>query len=203
MNIFEDSILYFELTTLIFSLVCYKKFKLPFYKFFILYVITSSAVEIIGGFFAGESTFWIFNLYTFFEFLWITLIFYNLNKEKNSRKIMMYLVIIFYIIYFLSFQYIILQKYTVIILALFVTPFFFLHLKELLNSNKIMSFQKEISFWITVGFLIYYLGTVPFFSLLYIGGMQDRILFTILALIVLVTHLIFIVGLIWSKRIQK
>jgi hypothetical protein len=146
---------------------------------------------------------WFFNLYTFFEFLWVATIYFSLNKEKSSKKIIKYTSIVFYIIYFLSFQFTILQNYTVILLALFVTFFMFIHLKELLNSNKIINFKKEISFWITVGFLIYYLGTIPFFSLLYIGKMYDRILFTILSVIVIAMHLVLIGGLIWSKRIQK
>ena len=203
MEFFQNSIFYIELTTLIIYLYFFKKHRVSFYKWFIAYVFFSCLVEFIGGYYKEMDNYWIYNIYTFFEFLCITLIYYSLNKETTSRKIIIYITVIFYIIYFVSFKFEVLQNYTVLILSVFVSFFMLLYLKELLNSNKIMNFKKEISFWITVGFLIYYLGTVPFFSLLYIGGMNDRILFTMLSLIVMIAHFVFIGGLIWSNRIQK
>ena len=79
----------------------------------------------------------------------------------------------------------------------------FLYLQKLLNSSKIMNYKKVLPFWLTVGFLIYYLASVPFFSLQYLFGLYDRLLFTLLSAVVIIMHLIFIVSLIWIRPIQK
>lgn len=169
------------------------------------YIIFAVIAEIGGKILDNgiNSTLWWFNIYTFFEFSSIFGFYYFLTKNKLSKKIIVLVSFIFYVIYTLSFIYIKLQNYTVVILPFFIVPFMFMYLKELLNSNRITDYKKEIPFWLTVGFLFYYIGTVPFFSLLYIGGMYNRILFTLLTIIVIVMNIIFMGGLLWSKSIQK
>jgi hypothetical protein len=201
-NFLENTIIFLEVITLITAITLYKKYRNNFYIHFLVYLFLALIIEFIAEFYK-TNTFWIFNIYTLFEFLNIALIYYTLNKEKSSKRFIIYTSIIFYIIYFLSFEYKILQNYTVIILSLLVTPFMFLYLKELLNSNKIINYKKELPFWITVAFLIYYLGTVPFFSMLYIGEVSSRILFISLIGIVFVKNIVFIGGLLYSQRILK
>ncbi|MAD97837.1 MAG: hypothetical protein CMB99_10975 [Flavobacteriaceae bacterium] len=159
--------------------------------------------DILGELFRPTGNHWLYNIYTFFEFSTLLMIYYTLLEERFSKKLVMVLSVLFYIWYAVSFQFESLQTYSLIILGFVITTFIFLYLKELLNSNKITSFQVSLPFWISVGFLIYYLGTLPFFSLLYLGGMKDRLLFTVLETLIVVMHLIFIIGLVWSKKPLK
>lgn len=202
---FPDLIFVFESITLLIALFQFKKYKSNFYTFFILFVFFACLTELLGSLLSDgkTSTVWLYNIYTFFEFTSILGIYFFLNNGKNSKQIIILLAVIFYIIYGLSFKFVKLQNYTVIILPFFATPFMFLYLKHLLNSNQIINYKKELPFWLTVGFLIYYIGTVPFFSLLYIGGMRNRILFTLLTSIVLIMHIVFMGSLLWSKPTQK
>lgn len=200
-----DGIHILELLTLIMAIYYWRKFQSFFFSSFIAFVLFALIVEILGIIFLKKkiNSYWIYNIYTFFEFLAIIGIYYNLNKDYKSKKIIIWLSVIFYIIYFISFKFTDLQYYTVIMLPFFTTPFMFLYLKELLNSDNIINYKKEFPFWLTVGFLIYYLGTVPFFTLQYIVGLKDRILFTLLGVIVVIMHVVFIVGMVWSKPTQK
>ena len=205
MGFFADFILIVELLSLSLSLVLLSKFRSEYFYFFILFIFCADLVELLSLFYRGKrmNTYWIYNVYTFFEFTSIAAIYYHLNNEMKSKSIIIYMSVVFYCIYFSSFYFTVIQNYTVIILPFFTVPFMFLYMRELLNSNKIINYKKELPFWITVGFLIYYIGSLPFFTLQYVVGLRDRVLFTLLASVVLVMHLTFIGGLLWSKPVQK
>ncbi|WP_026775793.1 hypothetical protein [Polaribacter sp. Hel_I_88] len=200
---FGDIVFVVEILSIILSLIYLPKYKKTYYYFFIAFLVFAVLFEALGMLLSGGNNYWIYNIYTFFEFSSLIGIYYFLNTNVKSKKIIIALSIIYYIIYFISFKYVVLQKYTVIILPFFVVPFMFLYLQKLLNSSKIMNYKKVLPFWLTVGFLIYYLASVPFFSLQYLFGLYDRLLFTLLASVVIIMHLIFIISLIWIKPIQK
>jgi len=199
----EDFVIFIEVISIILSLLYLPKYKSYYYYFFIAYLIFAVLFETIGMFLKGTDNYWVYNIYTFFEFSSLIGVYYFLNTSPKSKKTIIFISVIYYLIYFISFKYVTLQNYTVIILPFFVVPFMFLYLQNLLNSSKIMNYKSVLPFWITVGFLIYYLASVPFFSLQYLFGLYDRILFTLLGIVVTIMHLIFIVSLIWIKPIQK
>jgi hypothetical protein len=203
MGTFQDSIIFFEIASLLLSLMFIKKFKSKQYYFFISYLIFAVAADYVGGLITEVSNAWVFNIYTFFEYSSVAGIYYFLNKNPFSKKVIFYMSIIFYCIYIISFIYTPLQRYTVIILHFFVVPFLFLYFQELLNSKKIINYKKQLFFWITVGLLIYYFGTLPFITLSFIGQLQTKVLFTVPGIIVVIMHLIFTVSLIWLRKAQK
>lgn len=203
MDTFQDSIIYFEIISLILALVLINSFKSKHYYFFIAYIFFAIVADGVGDYFAENGNFWVFNLYTFFEYSSVAAIYYFLNKNSFSKKVIFYSSIIFYSIYAISFIYTQLQSYTVIILHFFVVPFLFLFLQELLNSEKIINYKKQLFFWITVGLLLYYFGTLPFVTMSFIGRLQNRILFIVPAILVVIMHFIFIVNLIWLRKVRK
>jgi hypothetical protein len=203
MGTFQQSIIFFEIASLLLSLMFIKKFKSKQYYFFISYLIFAVAADFVGGLITEVSNAWVFNIYTFFEYSSVAGIYYFLNKNPFSKKVVFYMSIIFFCIYAISFIYTPLQRYTVIILHFFVVPFLFLFFQELLNSKKIINYKKQLFFWITVGLLIYYFGTLPFITLSFIGQLQTKVLFTVPGIIVVIMHLIFTVSLIWLRKVQK
>lgn len=189
-----------EVASVVCALLLYRKHKAYYFYFFMVYLASAYLADILGELYRSEGNRWLYNIYTFFEFSSIVFIYKFLLEEKFSKNILIGLAIFFYTWYAATFVFHQFEIYTVILLGFIITTIIFLYLKELLNSNKIISFQVSLPFWISVGFLIYYLGTLPFFSLLYLGGMKDRLLFTVLETLIIVMHLIFIAGLLWSKR---
>ncbi|MBL4642875.1 MAG: hypothetical protein JKY44_04700 [Flavobacteriaceae bacterium] len=199
----KEIIIYFEFATVLVALFSYQKHKQLYFKCFVAYVLVVFGFEyLIGNFFEKDNQ-GIYNIYTFFEFNLVSIIYYNLNKEKLSRLIISYLIGVFNCVYFLSFFFLILQNYTVTIGALIVSVFMIFYLKELLNSDKIIEYKREVSFWITVGMLFYYLCTIPFLALVYFIGLKGIFLFKIINIITIITHLCFIFGLLWSKRTEN
>ena len=203
METFQESIIYIEIVSLILSIMFVKSFKSKHYYFFIIYLFFAIVADGLGGYFAENGNFWVFNMYTFFEYSSVAGIYYFLNSKSFSKKVVFYASIIFYGIYAISFIYKPLQSYTVIILHFFVVPFLFLYLQELLNSEKIINYKKQLFFWITVGLLLYYFGTLPFVTMSFIGRLQNRILFIVPAILVVIMHFIFIVNLIWLRKVRK
>ena len=60
--------------------------------------------------------------------------------------------------------------------------FVFLYLRELLMSNKILNYKKHLPFWISIGFLIFYLPAIPFFTMQ--EYMVGRNLFFIISILI-------------------
>jgi len=199
----KDIIIYFEFATVLVALLKYKTHKQLYFKYFVVYVLVLLGFEyLIANFFEKDNQS-IYNIYTFFEFNLVSLIYYTLNKEKPSRMVIQYLIGVFNCVYFFSFYFLVLQNYTVTIGAIMVSVFMILYLKELLNSDKIIEYKREVSFWITIGMLFYYLGTIPFLALVYFIGLKGVFLFKIINIITIITHLCFIFGVLWSRRTEN
>lgn len=199
---FSDILIYFEFVTFFVALILFKKIKTPFYKYFLMYVSAIFIVELLASHFIEKNNFYLYNIYTFFEFNLIVLMYYSLTKEKISHTIFKYFLVIFNLIYFLSFILKSIEKYNVILLAIFISICSIVYLRELLNSNKIINYNSNLFFWITVGILLYYLPTIPLFYLIYVKSF-DTSLFYILHIFTVITHLCFIFGLLWSRKMES
>jgi len=72
---------------------------------------------------------------------------------------------------------------------------------ELLKSDKIIVFHKTLQFWISVGLLLYYSGTIPF-ALKWNRFLLPTVhnLFLINTILALAMYLTFTFGFIWSKK---
>lgn len=198
-----DYFKYIETASLLTALFYFKKYKSKFYIFFILYLFFAIIADVVGGYYSGTNNYWVFDIYTFFEFGSLFGIYYFLIENKKTRIIMSLISIVFYSILFIGIKYSILLRNAPVYMPFFIVSFIFLYLKQLLNSNQITNYKKILPFWLSVALLIFYLGGLPFFTLLYIGNLYGRILFSIVFFILLIMHIIFILSLIWSKPIQK
>lgn len=189
-----------EVLTALVAVFYVRKYKEKYFGYFLIYILVLVSFEILIALFFPKDNKHIYNIYTLFEFNLVALIYYNLNQEKFSLKSIKYIMIAFNSIYFFSFYFVNLQDYTVLIGAFLVSCFMILYLKELLNSNKIINYKVNLSFWITVGMLFYYLTTIPFLTLVYVIGLTDKLLYYIIHVITILTHICFIFGILWSQK---
>lgn len=172
--------------------------KFMFYLTILLWVIV--IVESMGVYHSvlKKNAFYIYHAYSFFEYNLIALMFLSILKNKISASIIKILMIILNIFYFLTYVYVSLQQYVTPLGSLFVSIFCILFLAELLQSDKILNYKKELSFWVTVGFLVFYLPSIPFFMML--KSMQGRGLFFIVYILVAFMNLLITYGLLCSKE---
>ncbi len=199
----KDFYFYFQYLSFVFAIVYYYKYKsYHFYKFFLVYLLNILVFDILAQTIFRENSMNLFNYYTFFEFNFFALIYYHLIKNKSTLKLMFKLIIGFNIIYFLSFFSIDLTKYTVSIEGVFNSTLIILYFKELLYSDKILNYKKQLPFWISVAFLIFYLTTIPFFALLYSKLFNSRIMFPMLYYLIIVFHLCFIYGFVTCRKME-
>jgi hypothetical protein len=207
----EDFYAYFELASLIFAVFYYSKYKgYGFYKYFLYYLLSIVVFSFISRPEINRDWIEIFNngvkvlnVFTFFEFNLIVLIYYHLIKNKNTLKLIKIIAIIFNIIYFISFFLLELQNYTVILEGIFNSFFIILFFKELLNSDSVLNYKKLLPFWISVGMLLFYLTSIPFFTVLYVRVLSNRIMFPILFSLIILLHSCFIFGLVSCKKMKN
>jgi len=192
-----------EIITGIVAFWSFKKYTMPYYKYFLWYIVTVVLFESIGwvyNLYELPGKYQVFNIYTFFEFNFVSLIYYKLTKELFSKRSIKFLMVLFNFIYFVSFLYTPLKDYTIFILAIILSFFMILYLKELLNSDEIISFKERLSFWITIAFLFYYLATIPYYTALYLIIHRASYLFYLHHGVLIITYLCFIYGLLCSKK---
>ncbi len=193
-----------QYVTLLLAIIYFKNYKnYSFYKFFVLYILVIVVVDILVEFFIVGDTRNLFNIYTFFEFNSIALIYYHLIKQKTRLKILKLLTVLFNLIYFISVSLDFYVLYTIplegVVNSIFVVLFFI----ELLNSDRILNYKKLFSFWMSVSFLIFYLTSVPFWSLYYSSIFNSRDMFPIIYYLAAVYQLIFIYALIACKKMEN
>ncbi len=189
--------------TLLLSLFLYKRYKsYPFYKYFILYILIIVIVDVINSVFFKVNNLILFDIYTFFEFNSFALIYYHLLKNKTRIKILKVLVLVFNLIYFLFYYFDFYTLYTVPIEGVVNSIIVILFFIELLNSDRILNYKKLLSFWLSVAFLVFYLTTVPFWSLYYSSIFATRDMFYIIYYLASIFQIIFIYGLLACKKTE-
>ncbi|MCT4699314.1 hypothetical protein [Tenacibaculum haliotis] len=193
-----------------------KSFRYEKIRYFLCYVCLIALIEFFILFYRnfinepGIFTNFIYNVLVFFEYNLIFLFYKDISKEKLTQVYIKCALIIFNIVYcVLGFYYgqEVMSKYIVSILvigAILVSINFVLYLREFLLSDKILNYQKDITFWITVGFLLYYLGTLPLTAVSEFVYTENNIdVFAIQIVLTIIMHSCFIYGIItcWKKNI--
>jgi len=76
----------------------------------------------------------------------------------------------------------------------------FFHFYQLLKSNEVLIIKHKLSFWISTGLLLFYIGIIPLIllaSYLDIGGSNYK---TILLSLNVVLYGCYIIGFLWTKK---
>ena len=152
-----------------------KKWRLTYWKWFPFYLAFIVLADMTGTYIASQKLYILsFDFYMYLvipiEFLFFFWIFYKSYKVPKN-KLFPKVSVIIYLIGFLSdffcfrhshyFHFSL--SYTIgnILLLLLILKYF----NELVNSDKVLRYQQDILFWVSVGLLTYYLGSSPFFGL--------------------------------------
>ena len=192
---------YIQYLTFILSLIFCGEYKdYSFYKFFVMYLLNIVLFNLLAKFIFPVDNYELFNIYTFFEINNIVLIYYNILKKKKKIRLLKILAIIFNIMYLASFYLTTLKMYTVSIEGFFNSVLIILYFAELLDSEKILNYKKILIFWVSVGFLLFYLTSVPFFTLLLLNMFDTRAMFPIIYYLTVILHLFLIYGLVACRK---
>lgn len=188
------------------TIFSYRKFKSKFVFYLCCLLILIVLIECIGAyqivFKTNMRTIGFSNVYTFFEFTLITLMYRSLIVNPKNKKVIEILGIIFLVIYFSSFLIPKLNTFDLIPLeSLLIAVTIVIYLAELLQSDKIINYKEHLPFWVSVGFFVFYLSSIPFFSMH--KYMVERNLYYIIYWLIILMNLFVIFGLLWSKTEEK
>jgi len=125
----------------------------------------------------------------------------KLRITRISVKLLLILFSVFTFIYFIFFNSLIhdLPSRGLIVGSLFVVITIFIYLAELLRGDTILSIQKSLFFWISLGVLIFYLGLLPVLVIAEMIAWQGIFKHIILSLNYIM-NICFVMGLIISKK---
>ena len=164
-----------ELMACIAGLVYWKKIRTSVFKWFFFYLCFIVVSECIGKF-TQASAYEQINLayFNYFEipteFLFFFWLFYHTRAFERFKKLPLICAALYLVSWLTDMLYFSKMKfsfysfsYTIgtLLLLVVVLRYFIL----LVTSNNILSFWKDMLFWICTGLLVYYLGTFPYYGL--------------------------------------
>lgn len=171
---FARCIKLFELGALITGILFYKKFKNSYFRYFIYYLGIIVCCEIAAYFLNEAKMYEPKNaLYDFIvlplEFLFFHWFYYQSGNKKG--KVVVIICSAVYIISWVADQLYFKNAKTVFmsltysvgsmtLLVLLLSYF-----NQIISGNEILHFKTDIRFWVSLGILIFYLGTLPYFGL--------------------------------------
>lgn len=214
LDILRYIIVSLETLAAIIGLLYWKKWKGTPYAYFILYLVTIAVAEYFGFYFSKSgmkvANWALFNYIIIpFEFLFF---FWLFQAELKKKKLALWFVVIYLVSWLIDIFFLAQPayksrfwfssfSYTVGNILLLV--FLLLFLIQLVTGDSILYFKNNILFWISLGLLLFYLGTFPYFGLRNLLSLKYKpvyYLYTYLfyALNYLM-YLSFIGGLIWGR----
>jgi len=193
--------LFFQILTAILGVCFYYRYKNNcFYSYFLILIILTSIVESIGNYLLHETTnsYYFSYIFIIIQNLLITLMFTFLIRRKKIIYVLFFFFSILWILFFGNQDNI---HYVVIGGAINTAFFSLIYLNQLLLSDKIFVYSKLFSFWVSVAFFIFYFSSIPFFTLF--KYMQNRGLFFILNILIILMNSLIIYGLLTCNKEEK
>ena len=205
-------IIVFELFAALVGFLTWQKTQNPYWRFFPIYLLIIAILEVFSYWFSLHSQPLIgknIEIYFVipFEFLFFFWLFYKNTAQKTLIwvGIGLYLCCFFIEIFlsekingyhFLSFSY----SVGNIIMLVFIFQYFI----KLSNSDRILYFYHERMFWVSLGLLVFWLGTFPYYGLFNFLMHQHFQLFLnyswVMIFLDYAMYILFAVGFLWSKE---
>lgn len=159
----------FELISLFTAIFCYKDLKATKMVYFIPFLLLTVFVEFVGYlsiiYNLGNKNYWIYNIFNIIEFIFYAFLFYQNLKIPILKRIVVYFIPM--IVLFSLYNYIFLQgldrfhTYTLLFGSFFMVFFCCCYFYEWVLPEQItQNLLKQPFFWICVGLLLFYLGSV-------------------------------------------
>jgi hypothetical protein len=211
-------VIYSELLAAIAGSIYYFKYKHTVLKYFLFLLWYITITELISWYGSVNDVFgfykdgllyrtWLYNLLRIVTFSSLFYIYFKYLKNdlfKKWIKLFAFVYIIITILNWILWQHFLFERSETprIIGTIFLIITIIFYFIELLRSDKIVIFYRMLLFWISVGLLLYYSGTLPFVlkwnGYMLLPGIHK--LFLIVYILAIIMYLTFTFGFIWSKK---
>ncbi len=137
-------------------------------KILVLFILAALLLEVIAYvlFLNARNNMFVFHIHTYLEFSCFALIYYRLTTHQFIKlfiQITSFLFIVFSVFYTFQLEFIQLNPTQRLIEAIILVVFFFLYFAETISNNKIPFVEWNPFFLLTIGLLIYFVGTTLIF----------------------------------------
>ena len=186
--------------------IMYKRFASRFTALFLIYLWFICLVETLSPIVNeyGFSRNALYTVFTFFEFNVLLLMYLSITKVNFTKKLTkLFLLLTNLVLLFEIFTQGINQwpSVTTVVGSILISIILILYLKEFLYSDKILNYSRSLYFWITLGSLVYYLGSIPFQAI--INYLENRDLYFLQISLAIFAQSCVIIGFLWSKKETK
>jgi hypothetical protein len=202
-----------EFIAFVTSVVLLKKYRGTVWKYFPVYLAFIVLGEQLGNYLNNIENYrlkgYLIN-YALIpaEFLFFYFIYYSTAASRNAKRLVLVCLLVYILAFFTDYLYFSNKEYyfmsfsysvgNLVLLVLIISYFV-----QLSGSNKVIKFSQSLQFWVSLGLLIFYLGTFPYFGLLFLLYDKFRDVYYVYSVIMLICnclmYLLFITGLICSK----
>ncbi|PKA82287.1 hypothetical protein ATE92_0415 [Ulvibacter sp. MAR_2010_11] len=195
-----------ELLAAIMATIHFKKYRASYEKYFLFFMWYTFLVDLTGGLIGDVflmNNAWLYNAFIITSFLFYFNWYYTILRRSNFKKAVIAFTIIFSVValfnlFFVSWKAY--HSYTFFTGAAFLLVLTLFHFHQLLNSNEVLIVKHKLSFWISTGLLLFYMGMIPLIYLLkYIGIEHLSYLFILISLNVIL-YGCYTIGFIWTKK---
>lgn len=215
-SIFQYILYGLELAACITGFIYWKKIKGSFWKwfpFYLAFIVVSEQTGNYLNYIDTEKAIDIKNkLLSYFvipvELLFLYGLYYMLAATRSAKRLVIACALIYMagfiadLVYFSKKEFIFSSfSYCVGNLSLLITIISFF--VQFVKGDQLINFRSSIAFWVSVGALVFYLGTLPFFALYWFLANEYFNIYLLYAHVMLVLnwimYILFCIAFIWGK----
>ena len=208
-----DSLLYIitvlEFIAAIVATVYFKKYRKSSEKYFLYFLWFTFFIEAFGAslkpyYPIGVS--WIYSVFSFASVIFYFFWYYQILKNKSLRRVVVVFASLFSLITTLAYilpDELKNQGYAFVVGSLGSLGILILtlcHFYRLLNSDEVLIIKHKLSFWISTGLLLFYVGIIPLVLLTKTLVISPLSRILILISLNLILYGCYVIGFIWTKK---
>lgn len=166
---------FFELLACIVGIACFKNVRNNYWKWFVVYLTVIVFAELLSEYLLMIKHLpnqWIYTWFVIpFEFLFFFWLYFQYFKNTSYRNQLFLLVTTGYLtcyivdmVYLRKLQFAF-SSFSYMAGSIFLLVLIIIFFIKLIRSNEILEYKKDMMFWVSVGLLIFFLGSLPFYGL--------------------------------------
>lgn len=164
---------FLELLTVIIGSIYYKKYSHTFLRYFLFLLGLVTGVEFVMWYLKNNGVSiqnnFVYSLLTSVQYIYFLLLYYRTVQSKRYKAWILAFLVIFVTSVTINFLWIEklmttspFHSYTFTMGAVFLIATIGMFLVEILNTEKVVYFQKYLMFWISAGLALYYTAIIPY-----------------------------------------
>jgi hypothetical protein len=196
-------ITFLEFVAGIIAAIYYRKYKNSTEKYFLYLIWITFLLEAVGGLLKTAYPAHVnsmFVVFTFASFLFYFYWYYTILEGKIVKNTAIFFALAFVLVSLYSYTVAGARGFAFVTGAVCILILTVVHFYQLLNSNEVLIIKYKLSFWISTGLLLFYVGIIPLVLLakpLVIKPLSYKIVLVSLNCIL---YGCYIVGFIWTKK---